>query len=152
MVAPGELAPDFHVTTTEGGSFRLSEHRGKSNVVLFFYPGDFTPVCTKEACGFRDMFSELQAKDTLILGVSDDSDASHAKFAAAYKIEYPLVSDPEHALAKQYGATGFLSKVLGRISRTTVVIDKSGRVAAVVKGELSANAHLSGVQEALDAL
>ena len=152
MVAKGDVAPDFDLTSSAGDRIKLADYRGKKNVVLFFYPGDFTPVCTKEACGFRDLYTDLASKDTEVIGVSVDDDESHRKFAAKYGLGFPLIADPEKSLAKTYGATSFLTAVIGRVSRVTFVIDKTGRVAAVLKGELSAKAHLDGVVAALAAL
>lgn len=152
MVAKGDLAPDFDLTSSGGARIVLSSYRGKKNVVLFFYPGDFTPVCTKEACGFRDLYSDLTSKDTEVIGVSTDDDASHRKFAAEYGLGFPLLADPDKKLAKTYGATSFLTAVIGRVSRVTYVIDKTGHVAAVLKGELSAKAHTEGVVATLATL
>lgn len=149
MVAIGDMAPEVEGTTSAGEPFKLSSFRGKKNVVLFFYPGDFTPVCTKEACGFRDIHSELVTKDTEVIGISKDSNESHQKFAKHYDLGYPLLSDPDHAIAKRYGATNFLTSLLGRASRTTYLIDKEGKIAAIMKGELSASTHLDGVKNAL---
>lgn len=152
MVAAGEMAPDFDVTSSAGERIKLSDFRGKKNVVLFFYPGDFTPVCTKEACSFRDNYDTLRSGDTEIIGVSADSDESHRKFSATYRLEYPLIADEEKTLAKRFGATGLLTSLIGRVSRTTVVIDKTGRIADVIKGELSANVHVEGAARALASL
>lgn len=152
MVAIGDMAPEVEGTTSAGEPFKLSSFRGKKNVVLFFYPGDFTPVCTKEACGFRDIYAELGSKDTEVVGISKDSDESHKKFAQHYDLGFPLLSDADHAIAKRFGATNFLTALLGRASRTTFLIDKQGKIAAVLKGELSANAHLDGVKDALQRL
>lgn len=149
MVARGDMAPDFEATTSAGDRIRLADYRGKQNVVVFFYPGDFTPVCTKEACGFRDLYATLRTRDTEVIGVSGDSDESHRKFASKHDLGYPLVADEDKALAKKFGATGFLTTLLGRVSRVTYVIDKRGKVAAVLKGELTAQTHLEGVEAAL---
>ncbi len=157
VLHPGDLAPDFEaeaVFPVEGGDpkherLRLQDFRGKKNVVLYFYPGDFTPVCTKEACGFRDMYDDLKGKDTEVVGVSIDSSASHERFAKQFGLSFPLIADPEKKLAKQFGATGVLTSLLGRVSRVTFVIGKDGKIAAILKGELSANKHVEGVKNAL---
>src|SRR5262245_60599967 len=94
----GSQAPDFDVTARQSGAsrrLRLSDFRGQKNVVLYFYPRDFTPVCTAEACGFRDMYEELASQDTEVIGVSVDDDASHDRFAAHHHVTFPLVADPE---------------------------------------------------------
>ena len=142
----GDKAPDFDVVSSAGQHLKLAELAGKKNVVLYFYPGDFTPICTKETCGFRDMYSDLASKDTEVIGVSVDSDASHEKFAKEYKLEFALVSDGERELAKKYGATSFLGNILGKLGRKTFVIDKKGRIAGIFEGELSAAKHVDGVK------
>lgn len=145
----GDKAPDFDVTSSNGKRIKLSELAGKKNVVLYFYPGDFTPVCTKETCGFRDMHEDLASKDTEIIGVSVDSDESHRKFAEEYKVPFELVSDEEKKIAKLYGATGFLRDLIGKAKRKTFVIGKDGRIAAILESELRASKHLDGVRDAL---
>jgi thioredoxin-dependent peroxiredoxin len=152
-LAVGAVAPDFTSTSSTGETISLAAYKGKKNVVLFFYPGDFTPVCTKEACGFRDIYDELQGKDTEVIGVSIDSGASHEKFAKANNLGFPLLSDADKALATRYdAASGIFASLMGRVNRVTYVIDKNGKIAAVLKGELSANKHVDGVKNALTML
>jgi peroxiredoxin Q/BCP len=148
----GQKAPDFDVVSSSGKALKLSDFRGKKNVVLYFYPGDFTPVCTKETCGFRDMYAELESKDTEVIGVSVDSDESHRKFAEEYKVPFALVSDKDKDLAKAYGATSFLGKILGKTGRLTYLIDKNGVIAGIFQGELSASKHVDGVRGAMSKL
>lgn len=143
----GQKAPEFEVVASSGAKVKLSDFRGKKNVVLYFYPGDFTPICTKETCGFRDMYADLASKDTVVVGISTDSDSSHERFIAEYKLEFPLVSDASRELAKTYGATGFLRNLLGKTARMTFVIDKNGDIAGIFQGEFSASAHLDGVRQ-----
>jgi len=145
----GELAPDFEATASDGTPVRLSSFRGTHNVVLFFYPGDETPVCTKEACGFRDMYEDLQGQSTQVIGVSTDSDESHRKFAAHHSLPYPLLSDPDRRIGKLYGAAGKLLGLFKRTKRLTFVIDKSGRIVKVLDAELRAGVHVNGVREVL---
>jgi thioredoxin-dependent peroxiredoxin len=145
----GQKAPEFDVVSSDGKALKLSDFAGKKNVVLYFYPGDFTPICTKETCGFRDMYADLATKDTEVIGVSIDSDESHQKFAAEYKVQFALVSDKNRDLAKTYGATGLLQNILGKAGRVTYVIDKSGQIAAAFQGELSASKHVDGVKAAI---
>ena len=148
----GDKAPDFDVVSSAGKALKLSELAGKKNVVLYFYPGDFTPICTKETCGMRDMYADLEAKDTEIIGVSVDSNESHEKFAAKYGVQFALVSDANRELAKTYGATSFLRDILGKVSRITYVIDKKGRIVGIFQGELSAAKHVDGVRGAIQKL
>lgn len=147
----GQDAPDFEVTASDGRRVALADLRGKKNLVLYFYPGDFTPVCTKETCSFRDMYADLVSKDTEVLGVSTDDDASHAKFAAKYDVGFPLAADPEMRLARLYGVQdgplGLLRDLLKRVRRVTYVIDKRGKIAGVFTGELQAAKHTVGVQK-----
>jgi thioredoxin-dependent peroxiredoxin len=154
-LAIGTEAPDFDVVARQAGASRrikLSELRGHKNVVLYFYPRDFTPLCTKEACGFRDMYEELSGRDTEVIGVSVDDDTSHDKFAGKHGVTFPLVADPQRVLAGAYGATSWLRELMGGASRITYVIDKQGKIAAVLKSEISAQQHLKGARAALTAL
>jgi peroxiredoxin Q/BCP len=133
----GEKAPGFDVVSSAGKPLKLSDFAGKKNVVLYFYPGDFTPLCTKE---------------TEVIGVSVDSNESHEKFAAEYKVPFPLVSDKDRQLAKTYGATSFLGNLLGKVGRVTFVIDKKGMIAGIFQSELSAAKHIDGVKAAIKQL
>jgi thioredoxin-dependent peroxiredoxin len=151
----GEPAPAFDVVGQQAGEtrrLRLEDFRGKKNVVLYFYPRDFTPVCTKEACGFRDVYEELAGKDTEVIGVSVDDDASHARFAQKHAVTFPLVSDPNKALAREYQATSLLRDWIGSTKRVTYVIDKRGVIVAVFKSELRAQHHVDGVKAAIASL
>ncbi len=145
----GTAAPDFEVTSSDGRALRLGDFRGKKNVVLYFYPADFTGVCTRETCGFRDMYDDLATKDTEVIGVSFDDDATHERFRKEYGVQFALVADTNKDLAKRYGATSFLSKITGKASRVTYVIDKESRIAGVFQAEISAKTHLDGVRELL---
>ena len=148
----GQKAPDFDVVSSSGKSLKLADFLGKKNVVLYFYPGDFTPICTKETCGMRDMYADLESQDTEVIGVSVDSNESHEKFAAEYKVPFALVSDTNRELAKTYGATSFLRDLLGKTARITYVIDKKGQIAGIFQGELSASKHVDGVRNAIKKL
>lgn len=149
-------APDFDLVAHDGRRIHLGDFAGKKNVVLFFYPGDFTPVCTKESCQFRDMYDDLASTDTEVVGVSHDDEASHKKFAERYKLTYPLLTDEGGKLAELYrlsdGAIGKLSALIGRTRRVTYVIDKKQNIKAVLTGELSASGHTEGALEALKKL
>jgi peroxiredoxin Q/BCP len=148
----GDQAPEFDLTASDGRRLVLSELRGKRNVVLYFYPGDFTPVCTAEACGFRDDYPQLAGKETEVIGVSKDDDTSHGKFAQKHQLPFPLVTDPERKLATAYGAVEGLRALLGGVKRVTYVIDKQGRIAGVFDSQLRAGAHTKGVRELIDRL
>ncbi|CAN5500035.1 peroxiredoxin [soil metagenome] len=148
----GDTAPDFDVVASNGTRLSLRELKGKKNVVIYFYPKDFTLVCTRETCGFRDMYGELRDADTEVIGVSFDDNETHEKFAKEYKVPFPLVADTNKDLAKAFGALSFFRNIIGRASRVTYLIDKTGTVAGVYKAELSANAHLDGVKKGLEGL
>jgi peroxiredoxin Q/BCP len=147
----GDKAPDFS-GDSDGKKIALADFAGKKNVVLYFYPGDFTPVCTREACGFRDIYEELKGADTEIIGVSTDNDESHKKFTAEYKLPFPLLADKGKVIAKAYNASNLFADIMGKVARITYVIDKQGKIAEILKSELSANKHVQGVKDALAAL
>jgi peroxiredoxin Q/BCP len=148
----GQKAPDFDVVSSGGRRLKLSDFLGKKNVVLYFYPGDFTPVCTRETCMFRDAYEDLAAADTEVIGVSTDSDSSHERFVAAHNLPFSLVSDRSRTLAGAYGAKSLLRNLLGAVSRVTYVIDKKGEIAAVIQGELSATKHVEQAKAAIETL
>ena len=148
----GQKAPDFDVVSSAGKRVCLADLSGKKNLVLYFYPGDFTPVCTQEPCGFNSLFDELAGQDTEVVGVSVDSDESHRKFSEKYGLKIDLISDGEKELAKKYEATSFLRDILGKTSRVTYVIDKKGEIAGVFKGELSAKKHVDGARDLIKKL
>jgi len=130
----GQLAPDFELPSTAGHSISLAQYLGKRVVVLYFYPKDETPGCTKEACDFRDHSAQLEQAGVVILGVSNDDLTSHADFRQKEHIPFPLLSDTDARVSKMYGVYGARS-ANGRswtgISRTTFVIDKDGRIVQV---------------------
>jgi peroxiredoxin Q/BCP len=145
----GQVAPPFEVVATGGKTVKLADYRDKKNVVLFFYPKDFTRVCTAEVCGFRDMYEELVGKDTEVIGVSLDSDASHEKFATKHNVPYPLVADKDRTLAKAYEAIGGLGGLIGIAKRVTYLIDKQGKIMGAFDGAFDAEKHTGGVKDAL---
>jgi len=115
-------APDFTLKDGNGEEWRLSDHRGKV-VVLLFYPGDETPVCTRQMCSLRDRWDDYVATGAEVVGISSDSVESHKNFAAHHSLPLRLLSDSERAVAKQYGA---LSLIPGRVARSVFVIDAKG--------------------------
>lgn len=152
MLKPGDKAPPFALVSHEGQTIRLTDLKARP-VVLYFYPKDDTPGCTKEACSFRDAWSEIQAAGAVVLGVSPDDVTSHEKFRAKYRLPFPLLSDPDHAVAEAYGAWGEKS-MYGRkyegILRTTFLIDGTGvvrRVFEKVHPEGHAEEVLAAVQQ-----
>ncbi len=126
----GDRAPQFALPTSDGSTVSLGDLKGKK-VVLYFYPKDDTPGCTREACSFQENTGKLRRKGAVVLGVSADSVESHGKFAAKYGLSFPLLSDATKEVCKAYGVwqekTLYGRKFMG-IVRTTVVIDEQGRV------------------------
>jgi peroxiredoxin Q/BCP len=136
MAAPiraGMMAPDFELQDEQGVRRRLSEYR-RGPLVLYFYPADDTPGCTREACGFRDEYSTYRAAGFTVLGVSPDTVQSHARFRNKYAVPYSLLADIDHKVCSIYGVWG-LKQLMGRtyagVLRTTFVIDSTGRIVRV---------------------
>ena len=129
----GKSAPAFTLPAAPEGKVRLSEFKGESNVVLYFYPRDNTPGCTTEACDFRDSMARLSKADTVVLGVSGDSIASHDKFTAKYDLPFTLLSDEDHKVCEKYGVwvekNMYGKKSMG-IQRATFLIGKDGKIKA----------------------
>jgi peroxiredoxin Q/BCP len=131
----GDLAPDFSLPDTQGNLVRLSELRGQ-RVVLYFYPRDNTPGCTKEACAFRDAYSDYQAQDVVVLGISTDDAKSHAKFTTKYELPFPLLCDADAVVAQAYGSYGlkkFMGKEFMGVYRHTFVIDPNGTIERIYR-------------------
>jgi len=132
-VEPGQRAPAFTLVSDDGTKVRLSELKGQP-VVLYFYPKDDTPGCTREACAFRDRQSALKKLGAVVLGVSADSTESHVKFRDKYRLNFPLLADKDHAVAEKYGAwrekNMYGKKSMG-IQRSTFLIDANGKVVRV---------------------
>ena len=130
MVKEGATAPAFKTTDENGETVSLKDLRGQK-VVLYFYPKDDTPGCTKEACSFRDAFSKFKKRDIKILGVSPDSEKSHQKFVTKYKLPFTLLADTGHSIADAYGVWGekkFMGRTYMGIHRTTFLIDEKGKI------------------------
>ena len=146
----GMPAPEFSLPSTLGRRVTLSEFRGK-RVILYFYPKDDTPGCTMEACGFRDSFPRIESKDAIVLGVSLDDELSHERFAQKFSLPFPLLSDKDAAVSRQYG-TYKEKNLYGRsfwgIERTTFIIDKTGRIAQIYP-KVKVEGHAADVLEFL---
>lgn len=150
-VEEGKAAPSFTLNDAQGNKVSLKDFRGK-NVIVYFYPKDDTPGCTKEACGFRDLWGEIQALDTIVLGISPDTGASHEKFATKYSLPFVLLSDPEKKVMTAYGAFGekmmYGKKTIGVI-RSTVWVGPDGKVSKHWRRVPKAADHPAKVLEAL---
>lgn len=127
-VKVGDIAPDFEGPTSDGTRLRLKDFAGKKNVVLYFYPKDDTPGCTKEGCSFRDNVQSIRALGAEVVGVSLDSVESHKKFAEKYGLPFPLISDEDKQVANGYGV---LRENGTATNRVTFIIDKNGKVAKI---------------------
>jgi peroxiredoxin Q/BCP len=143
-ISVGASAPDFTKTTQNGDTISLSQFRGEKTVVLYFYPKDETPGCTAEACTFRDSFEDFVEAGAVVIGVSQDSEESHKRFAAHHRLPFLLVSDRDKALQKAYGVPKTMGLLPGRV---TYVIDLQGTVQHVFNSQLNAKKH---VREALE--
>ena len=133
MIAEGQEAPDFELTSDTGETVKLSDLRGKP-VVVYFYPKDDTPGCTTQACGIRDAYGEFERAGAVVLGVSPDDERSHVKFRSKYELPFTLLADTEHAVAERYGVWGekkYMGKKYMGISRSTFVIGEDGKVKKV---------------------
>ncbi|MBW4679019.1 MAG: thioredoxin-dependent thiol peroxidase [Microcoleus vaginatus WJT46-NPBG5] len=132
---PGDIAPDFSVPDADGNAIRLADLRGK-RVVLYFYPRDNTPGCTKEACGFKDAYCNYQAQDVMVLGISTDDAKSHTKFAQKFQLPFPLLCDLDAKVAtayESYGLKKFMGKEFMGVHRTTFVIGADGRIEKIYR-------------------
>lgn len=150
VIEEGTAAPDFELGSDEGERVRLSSLRGQP-VVLYFYPADDTPGCTRQACELRDVYSEFRERGAVVLGVSPDDEASHRKFKAKYELPFTLLADPDHAVSEEYGVWGERSgygKTWMGIERSTFVIGPDGKVAKALYG-VKPDGHAEPVLDAL---
>ncbi|MBI1820547.1 MAG: thioredoxin-dependent thiol peroxidase [Nitrospirae bacterium] len=146
----GDKAPDFNLPSSTGENISLKSLKGKS-VVLYFYPKDDTPGCTKESCGFRDELSQFNKASAVILGVSNDSLDSHQKFIKKYSLTFALLSDEDHAVSEKYGVykeKNMYGKKYWGIERSTFVIDPEGKIKQIFR-KVKVDNH---IQEVLNAL
>ena len=152
MLKSGSTAPAFTTKDAAGRTVKLKDFKGQK-VVLYFYPKDDTPGCTKEACSFRDDFATFKKRGINVLGVSPDSEASHKKFADKFKLPFTLLSDPDHAIAEAYGTYGekkFMGRTYMGILRTTFLIDEKGKIKKVFE-KVKPDEHAREVLNAFDA-
>ena len=149
MIKEGATAPAFKTKDDKGETVSLKDLRGQK-VVLYFYPKDDTPGCTKEACSFRDAFSEFKKNGIKVLGVSPDSEASHKKFVTKYKLPFTLLADTDRSIAEAYGVWGekkFMGRTYMGVHRTTFLIDEKGKIKKVFE-KVKPEDHASEVLEA----
>jgi peroxiredoxin Q/BCP len=152
-VGAGDMAPDFSLPNQNGETVSLSDFRGKK-VVLYFYPKDDTPGCTKEACSFRDNIPHFDTKDAIIFGISFDDANSHQKFIEKYGLNFQLLSDLDKEVAKKYGVyvqKNMYGNISWGIERSTFVIDREGRIAAAIR-RVQVDGHTEEVLNILNSL
>lgn len=142
----GDSAPEFQAIAHNGQEVSLAEYRGRSTIVLFFYPKDGTSICTKEACAFRDSYEKFSEAGAVVIGVSSDSNESHRQFAKDHKLSFPLISDADGSLRKRFAVPSNLGFLPGRV---TYVIDSQGVIRLIFNAAFASEGH---VQQALQAL
>ena len=141
----GDTAPEFELPDQDGRPIRLSDLRGQ-NVVVFFYPKDGTPLCTKESCAFRDAYEGFRGANAEVLGISADATASHRRFADAHRLPYRVLSDRDRSVARAFGVPQRLGLLPARM---TFTLDADGVVRHVTHADLSADRHIAEAKEAL---
>ena len=153
MISVGDKAPQINLKDADGKTVKLSDFKGK-RVVLYFYPRDLTPGCTKEACGFQADAAKIQRKNAVVIGVSTDDEKTHQRFREKYDLSFPLLCDTDHTLAEAYGVWAeknmYGRKTMG-VKRTTFIIDEQGRVAHIFN-KVSVAEHSKDVLAKLDEL
>lgn len=151
MLKEGSTAPAFNTRDSEGRAVRLKDFRGKK-VVLYFYPKDDTPGCTKEACSFRDAFADFEKRGIKVLGISTDNEASHKKFIQKYELPFTLLTDTDHSISDKYGTYGqkkFMGRTYLGVYRKTFLIDEKGKIKRIFE-KVKPDEHAGEVLEAFD--
>jgi len=150
MLKQGDKIPEFALKQTDGTSVKSSAWKGQ-RIVLYFYPKDDTPGCTKEACSIRDSYAKLGKQGIIVYGISPDSVESHQKFSAKYRLPFPLLSDPDHKVSEQFGVwvekNMYGKKSMG-IARTTFIIGEDSKIAEVIT-KVDTEAHAEQLLEVL---
>ena len=152
MIEEGKRAPAFTLRDADGQSVKLSDYKGR-DVIVYFYPRDDTPGCTKEACGFRDLWKKLKDRGAIVLGISPDGPEAHAKFRSKYKLPFPLLCDPNKKVMEKYGAWGekvLYGKKTTGVIRSTVWVGPDGKVVRHWRRVPKAADHPAKVLEALE--
>ena len=144
----GSPAPLFEAPMSAGGVMRLSDYHGKKNVVLFFFPKDFTPGCTRQVCLFRDFSAVFEKLDAAIFGISYDSISTHERFVGRYNLPFTLLTDVDRSISRSYGVAR-LNGLLALVKRVTFVIDKEGVIRGVVHQEADIDRHIDEVLAAV---
>lgn len=151
MLKEGNVAPAFTTTDANGKQVRLKDLKGE-RLVLYFYPKDDTPGCTKEACSFRDAFSEFKKRGIKVFGISPDKETSHKKFAEKYQLPFTLLADTDHSISDAYGTYGqkkFMGRTYMGVHRTTFLIDEKGKIKKIFE-KVKPEDHASEVLDAFE--
>ena len=146
MLKAGERAPDFELEDQDGGTVTLDSLLANGELILYFYPADFTPVCTREACAFRDQHEDLANVGVQIVGVSPQSSGSHERFTSSYELPFPLLSDKRKTAVRAYGCDGPFG--IG-VRRVTYLIDTSKTIVDVAHAEFTVGSHMDLVKQVL---
>jgi thioredoxin-dependent peroxiredoxin len=143
----GSIVPDFELTDQDGQLFKLKQHLGKKNMVIFFYPKDESAGCTLEACSFRDAYEDFKEYDAEIIGISSDDAESHRSFADNHRLPFTLLSDPGGKIRNRFGVPrSFLGLIPGR---TTYIVDKKGNIVQIFNSQLDLKKHVEIAKETL---
>ena len=148
ILKTGDKAPDFKLNNQDGKSVKLSDFKGRK-IVLYFYPRDDTPGCTKEACNFRDNISQLKKSDAVVLGISNDNENSHQKFISKYNLNFDLLADADKEVSNAYGVyelKSFLGRKYYGITRSTFIIDEKGKIQKIFY-KVKAEQHIGEVMD-----
>jgi peroxiredoxin Q/BCP len=148
MLAVGDTAPDFSLTDSDGQTVTLTDLVRQGPLILFFYPADFTPVCTKEICLFRDAYADLTDRGIAVAGISPDDSESHARFRDKHRVNYSLLADPDKQTCQAYRVLG----PFGLLRRTTYLIGQDRRIRAAVRADLRLSPHDKLIRQALAAV
>lgn len=148
MLKTGDLAPDFELKDQKGNTVRLADLLAGGELIVYFYPADFTPLCTREACAFRDRYEDLVELNVRVVGVSPQNSSSHKRFAEAFSLPFPLLSDTKKAAIRAYGVDGPLG--FG-VRRVTFLIEPSRTIKNRVVSDLFLGSHLALIKEVLTA-
>ncbi len=147
----GVPAPLFSAPMRDGTPVRLADYRGMKNVVLFFYPKDFTPGCTREVCAYRDSHAAFEELEAVVFGISYDDARSHRRFSECYDLPFPLLTDVDHSISRKYGVAR-LNGLFPLVRRVTFVIDKEGIIRKVIHHEMTINRHVEDAIAVLKSL
>ncbi len=149
MLDIGQFVPDFTLSDAEGRNYTLCDINKDHIVILFFYPKNFTKGCTAQVCALRDRYEDFLSREVKVLGINNDSSRSHRKFSQSYQIPFPILIDRENSVRKMYNVKNELFFIPGR---ETFVIEKGGKLVYQVRALANINAHIEGIDQALETI